>query len=99
MIDRLHDLDETANIGNGLGLGDQLLRSFELADDRLGSVADTLRGEGPGRAWPDEDSHAPWTNVQGYLIRAEGSCVRSTVSHHTTTHWLTNNLVGHVARP
>jgi len=65
VIGRLGDLDGTANVGDGLALGDQLLGGFELADDLLGCVADSLHGEVPGPVWPDEDSHSPWTNFQG----------------------------------
>ncbi len=38
MIRRLRHLDDSADVGDGLALGDQLLGSFELADDLLRHV-------------------------------------------------------------
>ena len=60
-VGRLGDLNGAADIGDGLGLGDQLLSSSQFADDLLLCVADSLHGEVPGPIWPDEDSHSPWS--------------------------------------
>jgi len=65
VVGRLGHLNGTADIGDGLALGDQLLSGFELADDLLGCVADAFYCEVPGPVWPDEDSHSPWTDVRG----------------------------------
>ena len=65
MVDRLRHLDHTADLSDGLGLGDQLLGCFELADDLLWSVADSFNREVLGPAWPVEDSHSPWIDFRG----------------------------------
>lgn len=65
MVGRLRHLDDTADVSNGLALGEQLLSGLELTDDLLGGVADSFHGGVPGPAWPDEDSHSHWTNSQG----------------------------------
>ena len=59
------DFDGSANVGDSLALGDQLLSGFELADDLLSCVADLCHGEDPSPVWPDEDSHSPWSDFQG----------------------------------
>jgi len=61
----LRHLQCTADIGDGLALGQQLLSGFELTDDLLGCVAGSFRGGVPGPVWPDEDSHSPWTDWRG----------------------------------
>jgi len=65
VVGRLRHLDHSADVGDGLALGDELLGRFELADDLLGCVAGSFHGGVPGPAWPDEDSHSPWTDFQG----------------------------------
>ena len=70
---RLRDLDDTADLDNGLALGDQLLGSpllrrslrLELADDLLGCVPGAFHGRVPVPVWSDEDSHSPWTECWG----------------------------------
>jgi hypothetical protein len=61
VIRRLRHLDDTADLVDGLALGDQLLGSFELADDLLGCVPGAFHGRVPGLVWPAEDTHSPWT--------------------------------------
>jgi hypothetical protein len=58
----LRDLNRPADVGDSLALSDQLLNDFELADDLLSCVVDSLHGGVPGPVWPDEDSHSPWTS-------------------------------------
>ena len=65
MIRRLRPLDDTADVGDGLALDDQLLSSFQLADDLLHRVPGESHGEIPGPVWPDEDSHSPWPDLRG----------------------------------
>ena len=65
VVGRMGHLNGAADIGDGLGLGDQLLSGFELADDLLGCVEDAFHGEVPGPVLPDEDSHSPWTDFRG----------------------------------
>jgi hypothetical protein len=65
VVGGLSDLQDAVDIGNGLALGDQLNSRFELADDLLGRVAGSFHGGVPGRVWPDEDSHSPWTDSKG----------------------------------
>jgi len=73
VVGRLCHLDDTADLDDGLALGDQLLgglllrRSLrlELADDLLRRVPGAFHGRVPGPVWPDEDSHSPWTDCRG----------------------------------
>ena len=65
MIFRLRRLDHATDVGDGLALGNQLLGSFELADDLLRCVHDVFHGGVPGPVWPDEDSHLPWNDFRG----------------------------------
>jgi len=58
-------LDDTADVGDGLALDNQLLSSFQLAYDLLRRVPGAFHGEVPGPVWPDEDSHSPWTDLRG----------------------------------
>jgi len=58
-------LDNTADLDDGLALGDQLLRGFQLADDLLGRVPGALHGYVSGPVWPDEYTHLPWTDFRG----------------------------------
>ena len=62
---RLRHLDDAADVGDGLALGDQLLGGFELADDLLRRVPGAFHGEIPGPVWPAEGSHSPWTDFRG----------------------------------
>jgi len=64
VVGRLRHFDDTADVDDGLALGDQLLGSFELADDLLRRVPGAFHGEVPGPVWPDEDSHSPWTDFR-----------------------------------
>jgi len=57
VIRGLSYLQDTADIGNGLALGNQMISCFELADDLLGRVAGSFHGGVPGPVWLDEDSH------------------------------------------
>jgi hypothetical protein len=69
----MRHLDDSADLDDGLALGDQLLggpllrRSLrlELADDLLRSVPGGFHGRVPGPVRPDEDSHSPWTDKGG----------------------------------
>jgi len=61
VIRRLRHHDETADLDEGLDLGDQLLGSCELADDQHRCVPGPFHGEIPGPVWPAEDTHSPWT--------------------------------------
>jgi len=61
VVSRLRHFDDTADLNDGLALGDQLLGGLELADDLLRIVPGAFHGEVPGPVWPDEDSHSPWT--------------------------------------
>lgn len=65
MVRRLCHLEDAADVGGGLALGDQLLRRFELADDLLGCVPSAFDGRIPGPVWPAENSHSPWTGLRG----------------------------------
>jgi hypothetical protein len=57
--------DGTANVDNGLDLGDQLLDGFELADDVLGCLPGALNARVSGPGWADEGFYSPWNNLQG----------------------------------
>jgi len=48
VIRRLRDLDDTADVGDGLALDDLQLGSFQLADDLLRRVPGAFDGEIPG---------------------------------------------------
>jgi teichuronic acid biosynthesis protein TuaE len=73
VVGGLRHLDQPADVGDGLALGDQVLcrsllrRSLrlELADDLLGCVPGAFHDRVPGPVWPDEDSHLPWIDCQG----------------------------------
>jgi len=54
VISRLRHLDHSADVGDGLALGNQLLGSFELADDLLGCMPGAFHGEVPGPLWPSD---------------------------------------------
>lgn len=64
MIRLLRHLDHSAEVGDGLVLGDQLLGSFELADDLLRRMPGAFHGEIPRSVWPDGDSHSPRTTPE-----------------------------------
>jgi len=49
VVGRLRHFDDTADLDDGLALGDQLLGGFELADDLLPRMPDGFHGEVPGR--------------------------------------------------
>lgn len=59
VVGRLRHLDNAEEVGDGVALGDQLFRPFELADDLLGCVSDAFHGRVSGRVWTDENSHSP----------------------------------------
>jgi len=63
----MRHLDDTADVGDGLALDDQLLGSFQLADDLLRRVPGAFHGRVPGPVWPDEDSHSPWTDLRFHV--------------------------------
>lgn len=65
MVGGLRRLKGPADVRDGLALGELLLNGLELADDLLSGVVDSFHGGVPGLAWPDEDSHSPWTDIQG----------------------------------
>ena len=65
VVGRLRHLDDAADVGDGLALGDQLLGGLELADDLLSCVPGAFHGRVPGPVWPAEDSHSPWTDFRG----------------------------------
>ena len=65
VIGRLRHLDDTADLDDGLALGDQLLRRFQLADDLLRGLPGAFHGRVPGPVRPDEDCHSPWTDCRG----------------------------------
>jgi len=65
VISRLRHPDDTADLNDGLALGDQLLRRFQLVDDLLRREPGAFHGQIPGPVWPDEDSHSLWTSFQG----------------------------------
>jgi len=65
VVGRLRHLDDAADVGDGLALGDQLLGGLEFADDLLRCVPGAFHGGIPGPAWPAEDSHSPWTGFRG----------------------------------
>ena len=65
VVGRLRHLDDAADVGDGLALGDQLLGGLELADDLLRCVPGAFHGRVPGPVWPDEDPHSPWTGCRG----------------------------------
>jgi len=62
VIGGLRHLLCTADIGDRLALGQQLLSGFELMDDLLGRVAGSFHCGVPGPVWPDEVPHSTWTN-------------------------------------
>jgi len=57
VIRQLSHLDHATDFGDGLALGNQLLGSFELADDLFGCMPAAFDGRVPGLLRPDEDSH------------------------------------------
>jgi hypothetical protein len=59
VVGRLRHIDDVADVADGLALGDQLLCSFELADDLLGCVPGTIHDGDPDPVGPDEDAHSP----------------------------------------
>jgi len=65
VVRRLRHVDDTADVGDSLPLGDQLLRCFQLADDLLRRVPGAFHGQVPGPGWPAEDSHSPWSDFRG----------------------------------
>jgi hypothetical protein len=65
VVVRLRHLNHAADVGDGLGLGDQLLGRFELADDLLGCIPGAFHVRIPGPVWPDEDSHSPCSDLRG----------------------------------
>lgn len=81
MVCRLCHLDDAADVGDSLPLGDQLLgglllrRSLqlELADDLLRCVPGAFHGELGDLVWQAEDTLSPWTAFRGprQLDRAE----------------------------
>ena len=65
VVGGLKTLQGSANVGDGLALGNQLLRGLELADDLLGCLSGSLHGGVPRPVWPDEDSLSRRTDFQG----------------------------------
>ena len=65
VLSRLRHLDDTADLDDGLALGDQLLGGSELADDLFCRLAGAFCDEIFGPVWPDEESHSPWTDLRG----------------------------------
>ncbi len=64
VIRRLRQLDETADLDDGLALGDHLLGGLEVADDLLRRVHGAFHAQALGPVWPDEDSHSTWTDFR-----------------------------------
>ena len=65
MVGRFGDLQDRADIGNGLALDGQLISRFELVDDLLRRVAGSFHGGVSGPVWPDKDSHSPCIDFWG----------------------------------
>ena len=80
MVSGLRHLQGSADVSNGLALGDQLLSGFQLADDLLGSMAGSFHGGVPGPAWPNEVSHPPWTDFRGPRQLEAGGVQDQTIS-------------------
>jgi hypothetical protein len=74
VVGRLRHIDHAADVSDGLALGDQLLGRFELTDDLLGCVTGVFHVGVPGPAWPDEDSHSPWTDLRGPRQEQDAQC-------------------------
>ena len=51
VVGRLRHLDDTADLRNGLALGDQLIGGFELADGLLRCVPVAFHVRVPGLVW------------------------------------------------
>jgi hypothetical protein len=64
VVGRLRHFDDTANLEDGLALGDQLLGGLELVDDLLRRVPGLFHGEVHDPVWPDEESHSPWIDFR-----------------------------------
>jgi len=73
VIRRLRLFDDLAGLNDGIALDDQLLGSFQIADDLLRRVPGAFHGEIPGPVWPYEDSHSPWTDLRGARQLEENS--------------------------
>ncbi len=82
VIRRLRHLDDTADLDEGLDLGDQLLGSFELADDQLRCVPGPFHDEVPGPVWPAEDSHSPWTGFPDLGQSYPASATPAAINHN-----------------
>ncbi len=65
MVGGLRDLQNSAGLGDGLTVGNQLVSRFDLADDLLGCVTGSFDGGVASPVWPDENSHSPWTDFWG----------------------------------
>jgi len=65
VVGRLCHLQDPADVGDGLALGDQLLGGLELADDLLRCVPGAFHDEVPGPVWPAVDSQSHWTDLRG----------------------------------
>ena len=64
MVGRLRHLEDSADVRDGLALGDQLLGGFELADDLIRCVPGAFHGGIPGTVWPVDESHSPWPSFR-----------------------------------
>lgn len=60
------------NVVNGLALRDQLISGWELVDDRLGCMGDSLHGETTGQIWPNQNFHSSDPTTGGHLGRSCG---------------------------
>jgi len=60
----MRHIDDSADLEEGLALGDQLFIGFELVVDLYCVVPGAFHVEVPGPLWPDEDSHSPWTDLR-----------------------------------
>jgi hypothetical protein len=81
VIRRLRHLDNSANVGDGLALGDQLIGGplllfekaspaqkpfgLELANELLRCMPGAFHGLVPGLDLPTEDFHSTWTGFRG----------------------------------
>ena len=95
VVRRLRHLDHAADLDDGLALGDQLLGSFELADDLLRCVPGAFHGRVPGPVWPAEDSHSPWTDCRGprHFTRRSGAYPTNTSDRPGTPGQTTDSVL------
>jgi len=64
---RLDHFNDTADVGDALALGNQMLGGVELADDLFACMPGAFHGRVPGPVWPVDDSHSPWSGKEGHV--------------------------------